>query len=262
MKVILVDDEALILKQLEMEIGNFPDVEIVAQFNNPDAAIEFLKENKVEAVFSDIEMPGMNGIEFGRLVKDLYPGIVLIFITGYEQYAIEAMKIKADFYLTKPFDTDDIGDIIERSKLLVGRQKDTEVFFRTFGRFDVFINGESIHFPNSKAKELLALCIDHRGGKLMMEEAIDKLWEDRPYDTRVKNLYRKAVMNIKQLFQQYGVEDIFVNSRGSCNINREIIKCDYFDLLDGKIEKSDVMGYYMPEYPWSEFTASQIEDKL
>ena len=262
MKVILVDDEAVILKQLELEMENFPNVEILGKFNNPDKALEFLKDNKVEAVFSDIEMPGMNGIEFGKQVKDMYPGIVIIFITGYEQYAIEAMKIKADFYLTKPFDTDDIAEVIERAELLTGRQKSTEVYFRTFGRFDVFINGESVHFPNAKAKELLALCIDHRGGKLMMEEAIDKLWEDRPYDTRVKNLYRKAVMNIKQLFASYGVEDIFVNSRGSCNINRESISCDYFDLLDGKIERSDVMGYYMPEYSWAEFTASQIEDKL
>ena len=96
----------------------------------------------------------------------------------------------------------------------------------------------------------------------MMEEAIDKLWEDRPYDTRVKNLYRKAVMNIKQLFQSYGMEDIFVNSRGSCNINREGITCDYFDLLEGKLDKGDVVGYYMPEYAWAEFTASQIEDKM
>ena len=262
MKVILVDDEALILRQLEMEIENFPEVEIAGKFNNPVEAIEFLEKNKVEAVFSDIEMPGMNGIDFGKKAKEIQPGVVIVFITGYEQYAIEAMKIKADFYLTKPFDSDDIKEVLERSELLAARQKSTDVHFRTFGRFDVFVNGESVHFPNAKAKELLALCIDHRGGKVMMEEAIDKLWEDRPYDTRVKNLYRKAVMNIKQLFQSYGMEDIFVNSRGSCNINREGITCDYFDLLDGKIEKSDVVGYYMPEYAWAEFTASQIEDKM
>ena len=45
MKVILVDDEALLLKQLEMEISNFPNVEIVGQFNDPVAALEFLKKH-------------------------------------------------------------------------------------------------------------------------------------------------------------------------------------------------------------------------
>ena len=168
MKVILLDDEALILRQLEMEIESFPDVEIVGQFMNPEEALKFLENNSVEAVFSDIEMPGMNGIEFGTRVQELQPGIVLVFITGYEQYAIEAMKIKADFYLTKPFSAEDISEVLERAKLLSGRQKTTEVHFRTFGRFDVFINGESVHFPNAKAKELLALCIDHRGGKVVM----------------------------------------------------------------------------------------------
>lgn len=262
MKVILVDDEALILKQLELEIENFPDVEIVGKFSDPAKALDFLKENVVEAVLSDIEMPGMNGIEFGTKAREIQQGIVIVFITGYEQYAIEAMRIKADFYLTKPFDSDDIKEVLERSELLAQRQRTTEVTFRTFGRFDVFINGESVHFPNAKAKELLALCIDHRGGKVMMEEAIDKLWEDRPYDTRVKNLYRKAVMNIKQMFTSYGIDDIFVNSRGSCNINREKINCDYYDLLEGKIDRNDIMGFYMPEYSWAEFTASQIEDKI
>ena len=110
MKVILVDDEALLLKQLEMEISQFPNVEIVGQFNDPVAALEFLKKHKVEAVISDIEMPGMNGIELGRQAKELQPGIVLVFITGYEQYAIEAMKIRADFYITKPFNTEDIKE--------------------------------------------------------------------------------------------------------------------------------------------------------
>ena len=262
MKVILVDDEALLLKQLEMEISQFPNVEIVGQFNDPVAALEFLKKHKVEAVISDIEMPGMNGIELGRHAKELQSGIVLVFITGYEQYAIEAMKIRADFYITKPFNTEDIKEVLDRIELLADRQKTTEIHFRTFGRFDVFIDGESVHFPNAKAKELLALCVDHRGGKVMMEEAIDKLWEDRPYDAKVKNLYRKAVMNIKQMFQEHNLDDIFVNSRGSCNINLDRISCDYYDLLDGKIAKSDVVGYYMPEYAWAEYTASHIETNL
>ena len=119
MKVILVDDEALLLKQLEMEISQFPNVEIVGQFNDPVAALEFLKKHKVEAVISDIEMPGMNGIELGRQAKELQPGIVLVFITGYEKYAIEAMKIRADFYITKPFNTEDIKEVLDHELGLV-----------------------------------------------------------------------------------------------------------------------------------------------
>ena len=130
-------------------------------------------------------------------LREVSPDVVVVFITGYEQYALEALKIRADYYLTKPYDSRDIREVLERARLLSARQK-KRVYVRTFGRFDVFIDGTAVYFPNAKAKELLALCVDHRGGTVSIEEAVDKLWEDREYDSRVKNLYRKAVMQIRQ----------------------------------------------------------------
>ena len=104
--------------------------------------------------------------------------------------------------------TKDIREVLERAKLLSARQK-KRVYIRTFGRFDVFIDGQAVYFSNTKAKELLALCVDHRGGTVTIEEAADKLWENRVYDSRVKNLYRKAVMQIRQLLAGYGVQLVY-----------------------------------------------------
>ena len=88
-----------------------------------------------------------------------------------------------------------------------------------------------------------------------MEEAVDKLWEDRVYDSRVKNLYRKAVMYLKQLFQDYGVEEFFFTVRGACSINREKIHCDFYDLLEGKpdaVREWYIAEAYLEEYCWAE----------
>ena len=77
--------------------------------------------------------------------------------------------------MTKPYDRKDIEEVLERARLLARRQN-KRVYFRTFGRFDMFVDGRAVYFENAKAKELLALCVDRRGGIVTIEEAADKLW--------------------------------------------------------------------------------------
>lgn len=261
MKTIIVDDEELAIKQFELESEGMADVQIVAAFTRSSDALQYVREHPVELVLLDIEMPQMNGIELGKRIREIYPDIVLIFITGYEKYAIDAWKLKADYYLTKPYKREDIEYVIRRAKLLVQGMK-RRVYFRTFGRFDLFIDGEMIHMSNAKAKELLALCVDHRGGTVTMEEAVDKLWEDRAYDRKVKNLYRKAVMCLKQTFRAHGVDDVFESGRGTCNIVIGKVECDYYKLMEGKQKDvgQKLSGYYLSEYSWAEETAASLED--
>ena len=208
MRVIIVDDERLALRQFEMETEDMPGVEVAGAFTNPVDALAYVQEHPVEAAFLDIAMPGMNGLALAEKLREIRPDLVVIFLTGYEQYTLDALKVKADYYLTKPYNKQDITEALERARLLAARQK-KRVYARTFGRFDVFIDGEAVYFPNAKAKELLALCVDHRGGAVTIEEAVDKLWENRAYDDRVKNLYRKAVMQIRQVLAEHGAEALF-----------------------------------------------------
>ena len=84
-----------------LETEDMPDVETVGAFTNPFKALEFVKEQPVEAAFLDIEMPGMNGIELTEKLREIRPDLVVIFITGYENYTLDALKVKADYYLTK-----------------------------------------------------------------------------------------------------------------------------------------------------------------
>lgn len=261
MRVMIVDDERLALRQFMLETEDIPGIEIAGAFSNPLQALEYLKENPVEAAFLDIEMPELNGIVLAEKMREIYPDLVVIFITGYEQYTLDALKVKADYYMTKPYDSRDIREVLERAKLLSARQK-KRVYIRTFGRFDLFIDGKAVYFSNTKAKELLALCVDHRGGAVTIEEAADKLWEDRIYDSRVKNLYRKAVMQIRQILSEYGVEEIFSGNRGSCQIDILKVDCDYYELLKGNpdaVREWEITGNYLQEYSWAEETCARLE---
>lgn len=130
---------------------------------------------------------------------------------------------------------------------------------RTFGEFDIFIDGELIEFTNNKAKELFAVCIDNCGGEVNMKTVINILWEDRNYDEKVKRLYRKAVVYLNALFDKHGLEKVFSNGRGCCHINRHEVVCDYYEVLDGKnIKDTSFNGKYMSNYSWGEETCGTL----
>ena len=108
MIVMIVYDEKLALRQFEIETEDLPGVEIAAACSDPEEALKYLRENPVEAAFLDIEMPGMNGLVLAEKMREIRPDLVIVFITGYEQYAYDALKVKADYYMTKPYDRKDI----------------------------------------------------------------------------------------------------------------------------------------------------------
>ena len=131
-----------------------------------------------------------------------------------------------------------------------------KIFLRAFGRFDVFADGHLVDISSAKAKELLALCVDHRGGDVTIEEAIDKLWSDRAYDQRSKNLYRKTVSYLRHLFEDLGCPEVFSSARGRCHLNRELVDCDYFSYLSGGT--AHFTGEYLSNYPWAEETTAWL----
>lgn len=254
MKFIAIDHDDTALQQIATAVDEVPDMGIVRLFSDSCAALEYAKHTRVEAAVLNI---GMSDTRESKLVNELRktnPDIVLVFASEREEDAALVWKERADYFIRKPYREDELSALFVRMRLLARRQN-SRVRVRTFGRFDIFIDGKVILFTNAKAKELLALCIDHRGGMVTMEEAVDKLWEDRAFDSRVKNLYRKAVMYLKQLFQDYKVNDFFFSVRGACSINREVIDCDLYDLLTGKpeaVREWHIAGKYLEEYSWAE----------
>jgi hypothetical protein len=154
----------------------------------------------------------------------------------------------------------DVADLLERVRLLSKRQR-KKVQFRTFGRFDLFIDEQPVQFSNAKAKELLAICVDRKGGIVKMEEAIDKLWENSPMSENVKAKYRKAVAYLNALFTEYKLPNIFISGYGSCYIAKEKVACDYYEFLESS-DKPLFFGQYMHEYSWAEDTAAMLNMQM
>lgn len=118
MNLLIADDENLELKVLEKTVKkHFVDeLEIFASSNGRKAS-QICDEVKPDIALLDIEMPGMNGIELAKYIKEKYANCIIIFITAYDRfdYAIEAMHIKAFDYLLKPWKEEKLCELINTS---------------------------------------------------------------------------------------------------------------------------------------------------
>lgn len=133
-KIILVDDDNTLTSSFKalLKVEGFKNVYV---FNSPFEALEYLKREKPDLIISDFLMPEMNGLEFLRAAKNLYPETSLILLTGYadKENAIKAINETGLYkYIEKPWDNDDlllnIKNGIERSHLLENlRQKISEL---------------------------------------------------------------------------------------------------------------------------------------
>lgn len=105
MKCIVIDDEPLALKQMELYISKIPFMELVKACVTAKEALNILSNQKIDLILVDINMPDISGLD---LVKNLQTPPMVIFITAYTQYAIEGFKLDALDYLIKPFDVTDL----------------------------------------------------------------------------------------------------------------------------------------------------------
>jgi len=257
-KTIIVDDEPWSLRQFRDACISSTDIDLLGEFGSARKALLYAQDHLPDCALLDVRMPDMDGIELGERLREINPGIILIYISGYEEFLMAAIiKLRADYFLLKPFNVMDVAQMLDRIKYLSGRlRKRVEV--QTFGEFDIFVDGKLLEFTNQKAKELFAICID-RGGEVTMQKSISLLWEGRSYDDKVKCLYRKAVIYLNSVFREYGVADVFSNRRGSCHVNRGEILCDYYEVLDGRdIHDTLFDGRYMTDYSWGEETCGKL----
>lgn len=137
------------------------------------------------------------------------------------------------------------------------------VQIRTFGSFDVFVDGEPVMFRNRKAKEYLALLVDRRGSFVTSKEALAALWPDSPVGERELSRTRKAAMNMNRTLERAGIADIVENDGSARRLVRPKVSCDLFDYIDDPEENSfKFRGSYMPEYSWAEETLAELTFSL
>lgn len=109
---IIVDDEELARQGLAMRLKELDGVELLAECGNAREAIAAISEHEPDVVFLDIQMPGKTGLEMiSEIQGDIMP--MVIFVTAYDDYAVEAFKVHAVDYLLKPVESDRLREAID-----------------------------------------------------------------------------------------------------------------------------------------------------
>jgi two-component system response regulator LytT len=116
LKAVLVDDEQLARDELGYLLGQIGGVDVVGQAGNGVEALAVIDRSDPEVVFLDVQMPGLTGFEVARRLLESGPSAHIIFVTAYDQHAIEAFEVNAVDYLLKPVDQGRLEKALERAR--------------------------------------------------------------------------------------------------------------------------------------------------
>ena len=113
MRVLCLDDEELALQMIVTCVKEAkPDADVEG-FDDQDELLEEAKKNGCDVVFLDIHMPGMNGVEVAKRLKEINRKMNIIFVTGFSDYKGDAMDMKASGYIMKPVTKEKIEEELE-----------------------------------------------------------------------------------------------------------------------------------------------------
>jgi two-component system LytT family response regulator len=114
LRAIVVDDEKLARRGLALRLANNPQVDVIAECANGQEALQVIGSESPDLVFLDIQMPGMDGFDVVcELQADAMP--LVIFVTAFDRYAIDAFKIHAVDYVLKPIDEERLDEAVSRA---------------------------------------------------------------------------------------------------------------------------------------------------
>ena len=258
MRVICVDDEKPVLENFKSKVKDFLEIKNLELFQSAKAALKWVELNPVDVAFLDMEMPQMSGIELARELKKIDRNIRIIFVTAYDQYAMDAFRVDALGYLLKPYTREEIRHELEKASLMRSNPKKS-VKIQTIPDFVVLVDGEPMHFDRMKPEELLALLVDRAEAGVTAGEAIACLWPERTADENTQTLYRVTFHRMMEALKEAGIEHIIGSEGRKRFILMEQVDCELNRLLSGNInELQNYCGEYMKEYSWAESRNTQL----
>lgn len=252
MKTILIGEESETVGRLTREAQSEKQLEILQSFQEEREALEYAGTQEIDLAVIDLDMERADGALVGWELRKRCPDILLIYVIGQQKNLMDLIPLHPVMILEKPLEDEKIRYAVESAYLLSKRKK-KRIYARTFGHFDVFVDGKPIMFKSAKAKEFLAFLIDRRGGTVSTDQMISVLWEDRPNDESTQNLCCKLVKTLQKELRLAGAGEMLVAVRGSRSVDTDKFQCDLYEMLDGdQGAREQYMGEYLVDYSWSE----------
>lgn len=224
LSAVIVDDEIPVLNLLKMFLQKTEHVNVLGTFTEPSEALENMINIKPDVVFLDIEMPEINGLELASHLIEQDDELMVVFVTGYNQYALEAFQVNALDYILKPVNPNTIQKCVSRLiKLRIPRNEEKaerrEKKICCFGEFEVYGNNGAIKWPTRKVEEMIAYFIVHRDCNVegcVLEEI---LWPEEEPDKIKANLHT-SLYRLRKTIKENGLPIEISSKKGGKGIYR------------------------------------------
>lgn len=212
MRAIIIDDERPSLELLKRIIEKNKHLEIVGEFTDAIDAAEQMDALLPDVIFTDIEMTYLNGIDFASLLRWDGKDTQIVFVTAYENYAIDAFAVDAANYIVKPITEESLNKTVERLLKNHVPQKDSlqspnRNKILSLGTFRVYGSEEDklVKWPTAKVKELFACLLCEKERELDKWQLCDILWPDAAPEKAIHSLH-SAMNRMKGALRDAGFE--------------------------------------------------------
>lgn len=239
-RVMIVDDELPALKMAESVLKTFEDVSPCGSFADPDELLATLSTTEADMLLVDMNMPDMHGLELAGRVQEVNPKAAIVFVTAYDDFAVDAFEAEALDYIMKPITEERMKKTLERYRKRFGGQKQNEairrVNVRCFGRFSLENEqGELMKFRTAKTEELLAFLLHHRRNPVSKEKIMEELWYDRDMD-RAQSMLYTTLYQLRKDLEGFGLRNVIQHSRkegGLCRLTWSPDRWDFAEFVEG-----------------------------
>jgi len=279
-KILLFEREGDDLRRLHTVLSECFEVTDIQPTDNFAMAMHMAVSMMFAIAVINIDFCARREAELLERLRKFNPNINIIFTCDRPASAGRTLSMHASGYLVKPYDRADIEREIGELRFPVQEtaaapvrnapklsEKDETVapgklFFRCFGKFEVFCDGQLIHFKRSAEKEILAYLVSLKGCGANTDEICGVLWEDYEQRDRRKGYFRVLMSDLSRTLEEYGGGDILVHSRNYFAVNTRVMNCDYYRYLDGNPNYAGLYrGEYMSQYSWAEMTNAYLASR-
>lgn len=228
MKVIILDDEAPVLRLLRRVLESFPDVEIIGEYTNSIQGLQAIEQQQPDVCFLDVEMPNLNGFQVIHGIENLHTQFV--FVTAHDRYAVEAFRVNVADYILKPITKGEVERVLNKLRPRIELPKLPQgtpaLAIEFFGELQASYKGMPLEWPTEKVADLFAYFIYHTGKKVEKWELCDILWPDLPPEKARHNVYN-AMYLLKRLLNTHEIDYSISNKRGFYEFTIENTSVDF-----------------------------------
>ncbi|KNB73437.1 response regulator [Brevibacillus reuszeri] len=230
LRAIIVDDEELSVKRLKKILSDSSMIDLKEAFQNPLDAFEYVKENKIDIAFLDISMPEINGMKLSSLLREHNAAVDIVFVTGFDEYAVQAFDMNALDYLMKPVSATRMSKTLDkiRTKHRFTAASPT-LAVHLFNGLKICWNDQEkqpIKLRSPKTEELFAFLMYK--GTVSREEVIDMLWRELGHEKALKNL-NSNLYYIRKAIGASEAGDYIQAGRSEIGIDRDLVYCDLYE---------------------------------